>query len=52
MVVLASVVAEAAGPVLGALAASLPASVGPTHVFLALTHDTAFVSASAWEGGC
>ena len=47
VVVLASVIAEAAGPVLGALAASLPVSAGPTYVFLALTHDTSFVSASA-----
>ena len=47
VVVLASVVAETAGPVLGALAASLPVSAGPTYVFLALTHGTSFVSASA-----
>ena len=47
VVVLASVIAEAAGPVIGALAASLPVSAGPTYVFLALTHDPAFVSTSA-----
>ena len=47
VVVLASVIAEAAGPVLGALAASLPVSAGPTYVFLALTHDASFVSVSA-----
>lgn len=47
VVVLASVIAEAAGPVMGALAASLPVSAGPTYVFLALTHDASFVSASA-----
>ncbi len=47
VVVLASVVAEAAGPVIGALAASLPVSAGPTYVFLALTHPTSFVAASA-----
>ena len=47
VVVLASVIAEAAGPVMGALAASLPVSAGPTYVFLSLTHDASFVSASA-----
>ncbi len=46
-VVLASVIAEAAGPVIGALAASLPVSAGPTYVFLSLTHDASFVSTSA-----
>jgi hypothetical protein len=47
VVVLASVIAEVAGPVLGGLAASLPVSGGPTYIFLALTHDASFVSASA-----
>ena len=47
VVVLASVIAEAAGPVIGALAASLPVSAGPTYIFLALTHDASFVSTSA-----
>src|ERR1035438_8721928 len=47
VVVLASVIAEAAGPVIGALAASLPVSAGPTYVFLSLTHDASFVSTSA-----
>ncbi len=47
VVVLASVIAEASGPVIGALAASLPVSAGPTYVFLALAHNTSFVSASA-----
>ena len=47
VVVSASVIAEAVGPVLGALAASLPVSAGPTYVFLALTHDASFISASA-----
>ena len=49
VVVLASVIAEAAGPVMGALAASLPVSAGPTYVFLALTHDASCVSASALD---
>lgn len=44
---LVSVIVEAAGPVIGALAASLPVSAGPTYVFLSLTHDASFVSASA-----
>lgn len=47
VVVLASVIAEASGPVIGALAASLPVSAGPTYVFLALSHSASFVSASA-----
>lgn len=47
VVVLTSVIAEAAGPVIGALAASLPVSAGPTYIFLALTHPAVFVSASA-----
>jgi hypothetical protein len=47
VVVLASVIAEVARPVLGGLAASLPVSGGPTYIFLALTHNASFVSASA-----
>ncbi len=47
VVVLASVTAEAVGPVIGALTASLPVSAGPTYVFLALTHNASFVSISA-----
>ncbi len=47
VVVMASVIAEAAGPVIGALAASLPVSAGPTYIFLALNHSADFVSASA-----
>lgn len=47
VVVLASVIAEASGPVIGALVASLPVSAGPTYVFLALTHNASFVAASA-----
>ncbi len=51
IVTLASGVAEIAGPVWGALAASLPVSAGPTYVFLALEHDRSFVAASAL-GSC
>ena len=47
VVVLASVVAEVAGPFWGALVASLPVSAGPAYLFLAMQHDAAFVAASA-----
>jgi hypothetical protein len=43
----ATVVAEKLGPTVGALVATLPVSAGPVYVFLALDHDTAFISASA-----
>ncbi|MEW6644483.1 MAG: hypothetical protein AB1586_28540 [Pseudomonadota bacterium] len=46
-VVSASVITERAGPVIGALVATLPISAGPSYVFLALDHDAAFISASA-----
>ncbi len=46
-VTIASTVAESAGPIWGALAASLPVSAGPAYVFLALAHDAAFVARSA-----
>jgi hypothetical protein len=46
-VVSASIVAERAGPVIGALIATLPISVGPSYVFLALDHDAAFIAESA-----
>jgi hypothetical protein len=42
-VVSASVITERAGPVIGALVATLPISAGPSYVFLALDHDAAFV---------
>lgn len=50
VVTLSSVVAESAGPVWGALAASLPVSAGPAYILLALQHDSAFVAASALGG--
>jgi hypothetical protein len=46
-VVTASIIAERAGAVIGALIATLPVSAGPTYVFLALDHDAAFIAESA-----
>ncbi len=46
-VVLATVVAERAGPVVGALIATLPVSAGPAYVFIALQHDASFVAQGA-----
>src|SRR6478752_3992053 len=46
-VVSASVITERAGPVIGALVATLPISAGPSYVFLALDHDAAFVAEGA-----
>jgi hypothetical protein len=46
-VVSASVIAERSGPVIGALVATLPISAGPSYVFLALDHDSAFVAQGA-----
>lgn len=47
LVVSASAIAEAAGPFWGALIASLPVSVGPAYVFLAMQHGADFIAASA-----
>lgn len=46
-VTVASTIAELAGPVWGALAASLPVSAGPTYIFLSLANDAQFVADSA-----
>ncbi len=46
-VVSASVITERAGPVIGALVATLPISAGPAYVFLALDHDASFVAQGA-----
>jgi hypothetical protein len=46
-VVSASVIAERTGPVIGALVATLPISAGPSYVFLALDHDSAFIAQGA-----
>jgi hypothetical protein len=46
-VVVASFTAERAGVVVGAMISSLPISIGPAYVFLAIDHDAAFVATSA-----
>jgi hypothetical protein len=46
-VVGAAMVAERAGPAIGALVATLPIAAGPAYVFVGLDHDAAFISASA-----
>lgn len=46
-VMLASFIAVRAGPLMGAMVASLPVSAGPAYVFLALDHDNSFISESA-----
>lgn len=47
VVVVASRATERAGPLLGAMIATLPVSTGPVYVFLAMDHGAAFVSESA-----
>src|SRR4029077_7942638 len=46
----ASVVAERAGPLTGALVATLPVTIWPAYVFLALDHDAAYVAEAACSG--
>ena len=46
-VVAASMVAERAGPAVGAMIATLPIAAAPAYVFLALDHDAAFIARSA-----
>src|SRR5262245_2863384 len=46
-VIAAAMVAERVGPAIGALVATLPIAAGPAYVFVALDHDSAFISASA-----
>jgi hypothetical protein len=46
-VVAATVTAERAGALIGALVATLPISAGPAYVFLALDHDAKFIAQSA-----
>ncbi|GGI28931.1 hypothetical protein [Bradyrhizobium guangdongense] len=46
-VVSASFITERAGPVIGALVATLPVSAGPSYVFLAIDHDAAFIAQGA-----
>jgi hypothetical protein len=47
LVVAAAAIAERAGPLLGALVATLPISAGPAYVFVSLDHGPAFIAASA-----
>jgi len=47
VVVLASLVVERSGPLLGALVATLPISMGPAYLFLAMEHGAGFVAAAA-----
>ena len=46
-VLVATITAERAGPLVGALVATLPLGAGPVYVFLALDHDAFFIAASA-----
>jgi hypothetical protein len=39
--------AERAGPVVGAMVATLPVSAGPTYIFLSLDHNAQFIANSA-----
>jgi len=47
LVVAVAAIAERAGPLLGALVATLPISAGPAYVFVSLDHGPAFIAASA-----
>lgn len=47
LVIVATVTAQRAGALIGAMVATLPIAAGPTYVFLALDHDAAFIAASA-----
>jgi hypothetical protein len=48
-VIVATLAAERAGPLIGGLIATLPISAGPAYVFIALDHDAAFLSESAFK---
>jgi len=50
IVVTASFVTEHAGPLIGALVVTLPVTVWPAYVFLALDHDTTFIAESVVGG--
>lgn len=47
VVIGATVAAERAGPLIGALIATLPVSAGPSYFFLAFEQDAAFIAQSA-----
>src|SRR6201989_1203050 len=46
-VIAAAMVAERAGAAIGTIVATLPVAAGPSYFFVALDHDSAFISASA-----
>lgn len=46
-VIAATIIAERAGALIGALIVTLPISAGPAYVFIALDHDAAFVAQAA-----
>ena len=46
-VLVATVIAERVGPLVGGLVATLPIGAGPVYVFLALDHDAQFIAQSA-----
>ena len=46
-VVVATLIAERSGPLVGGLITTLPISAGPVYVFLALDHPTQFLADSA-----
>ena len=48
---LATVVAERAGPLVGGLVATLPISAGPVYIFLALDHDAHFIAERPRQSG-
>ncbi len=50
IVVTASIISERAGPLIGALVVTLPVTVWPSYVFLALEHDNAFIAETAAAG--
>jgi hypothetical protein len=50
IVVSASIISERAGPLIGALVVTLPVTVWPAYVFLALEHDDAFIAKTAAAG--
>ncbi len=50
IVVGASVIAERAGALTGALVATLPVTIWPAYVFLSLDHDAGYLAAAALSG--
>lgn len=50
IVVTASVIAERAGALTGALVATLPVTIWPAYVFLSLDHDASYIAQAALSG--